>query len=246
MEGPTPVSALLHAATMVTAGVYLIIRFSSIIEFSYLAKGLVILGGLSTVLFSSIVALTQYDIKKIIAYSTCSQLGLMFFACGLSAYDLALFHFFNHAFFKCLLFLLAGVIIHERGGEQDIRKMGDLAAHLPITFACFFIAICSLAGFPVFSGAFSKDLVLLHVNNLALSADSWFVKVFLFSSNFVIFLTTAYAVRLAYYTFLAPGAGGSGSHSAPEMPPRRLETICSEPAYAVVVFCLSGFSVLGG
>lgn len=172
MEGPTPVSALLHAATMVTAGVYLVIRFSALVELSHMAKVVLFLGGFATVVFSSIVALAQYDIKKIIAYSTCSQLGLMFFACGLSAYDLALFHFFNHAFFKCLLFLIAGAIIHEFKNEQDIRKMGGLARYMPVTFVLFCAAALSLVGFPSFSGAVSKDLILLLANFTAANSES--------------------------------------------------------------------------
>jgi len=166
MEGPTPVSALLHAATMVTAGVYLVIRFSFVFELSPVARKIMFVGGISTVIVSSFIALAQYDIKKIIAYSTCSQLGLMFVACSVSAYDLALYHFFNHAFFKCLLFLLAGVIIHELRNEQDIRKMGGLAAKMPLTFFLFLIASMSLTGVPGFSGALSKDAIL-HLTNFA-------------------------------------------------------------------------------
>jgi len=164
MEGPTPVSALLHAATMVTAGVYLVVRFSYVFELSPLARGVIFCGALATIVVSSLIALTQYDIKKIIAYSTCSQLGLMFLACGMSAYDYALYHFFNHAFFKCLLFLLAGVIIHQLRNEQDIRMMGGLAAKMPFTFICFLVASMSLIGMPGFSGALSKDSIL-HLSN---------------------------------------------------------------------------------
>jgi NADH-quinone oxidoreductase subunit L len=242
MEGPTPVSALLHAATMVTAGVYLVIRFSTIIEFSPAAKLLVLVGGLSTVVFSSVAALTQCDIKKIIAYSTCSQLGLMFFACGLSAYDLALFHFFNHAFFKCLLFLLAGIIIHELQNEQDIRRMGALAARMPATFVCFLAASFSLAGFPFFAGAASKDLILLAANHLAISSSNWGVKMFLFSTNFIIFLTAAYTARLVYFVFLAPVKAGLCS------PDRTLltEPLYKEPAYAATAALLAALSAVGG
>lgn len=164
MEGPTPVSALLHAATMVTAGVYLIVRFSVVFEYCAFARKVIFIWGLATVIVSSLIALTQYDIKKIIAYSTCSQLGLMFLACGLSAYDFALFHFFNHAFFKCLLFLSAGAIIHQLNNEQDIRKMGGLASKMPFTFACVLLASLSLIGMPGFSGAISKDLILHLIN----------------------------------------------------------------------------------
>jgi len=126
MEGPTPVSALLHAATMVTAGVFLIIRASLIFEYSSKVLILLIIFGTITALFSSMIAVFQYDIKKIIAYSTCSQLGYMFFSCGLSNYNVAFFHLFTHAFFKALLFLSAGALIHSLFNEQDIRKMGNL------------------------------------------------------------------------------------------------------------------------
>jgi len=128
-------------------------------------------GGYFTIILASLVAMAQYDIKKIIAYSTCSQIGAMFLACGLSAYDYALFHFFNHAFFKCLLFLLAGGIIHQLKGEQDIRKMGGLIFKMPKTFLLFLIATLSLTGAPGFSGAVSKDKILHLVNYSAGSAD---------------------------------------------------------------------------
>jgi len=126
MEGPTPVSALLHAATMVTAGVFLVIRSSIIMEYSSSVLNLLCIFGSITAIFSGIIATFQYDIKRIIAYSTCSQLGYMFFSCGLSNYHVAFFHLFNHAFFKALLFLSAGVLIHTLFDEQDIRKMGKL------------------------------------------------------------------------------------------------------------------------
>jgi NADH-quinone oxidoreductase subunit L len=126
MEGPTPVSALLHAATMVTAGVFLIVRFSHCFEASSISRNVMFVLSVLTIFASSLIAMFQFDIKKIVAYSTCSQIGYMFLACSCSAYNLALFHFFNHAFFKCALFLLSGAIIHSLRGEQDIRKMGGL------------------------------------------------------------------------------------------------------------------------
>lgn len=201
MEGPTPVSALLHAATMVTAGVYLVVRFSCVFEHSSSARFTMLAVGLLTALFSSAVALAQFDIKKIIAYSTCSQLGLMFFACGLSAYNYALFHFFNHAFFKCSLFLLAGIIIHELKNEQDIRFMGGLRARMPITYICFCLASLSLAGFPGYSGASSKDLILSLSNRAAGGHSSPLVQIFLYSANLTAVLTVLYCVRLVYYVF---------------------------------------------
>ena len=161
MEGPTPVSALIHAATMVTAGVFLIIKCSFIFELSYSILIFINIIGLLTSLFGATVGLFQYDIKKIIAYSTCSQLGLMFCACGLSAYSLSLFHLINHAFFKALLFLCAGSIIHSLNDEQDIRKMGGLGFKLKLTYQSLLIGSLSLIGFPFLSGFYSKELILL-------------------------------------------------------------------------------------
>jgi NADH-quinone oxidoreductase subunit L len=234
MEGPTPVSALLHAATMVTAGVYLVVRFSPIIEFSPLARAAMFFVGFYTIVMSSLIALAQYDIKKIIAYSTCSQLGLMFFSCGLSGYDFALYHFFNHAFFKCLLFLLAGVIIHQLRNEQDIRKMGGLAAKMPTTYTCFLIATMSLVGMPGFSGATSKDMILHLVNFIAGQSELWAVKIFLFSTNIIIYLTMAYAVRLFYYVFLGPA-----NYNKRYFTPRYRDVAFQEKIYAVVFLLLA-------
>jgi len=160
MEGPTPVSALLHAATMVTAGVFLVIRSSLIFDYSSKILVLLILFGTITALFSSMIATFQYDIKKIIAYSTCSQLGYMFFSCGLSNYNVAFFHLFNHAFFKSLLFLSSGVLIHSLFDEQDIRKMGNLANILNFVYLAILIGSLAILGFPFLSGFYSKDLIL--------------------------------------------------------------------------------------
>jgi len=156
MEGPTPVSALLHAATMVTAGIILLIRVSYILEFSsaILHSCMIVIGAI-TACFGASSALFQYDLKRIIAYSTCSQLGLMIIAIGLSDYQLALYHFYNHAFFKALLFLSAGVIIHGLNGEQDIRYMGGLVEVFPLSYTCFFIGSYSLMGLPYSSGYYS-------------------------------------------------------------------------------------------
>jgi NADH-ubiquinone oxidoreductase chain 5 len=171
MEGPTPVSALIHAATMVTAGVFLIIRLSPLFEFmpSILIK-MIFIGSLTTFLGATI-GMLQNDIKKIIAYSTCSQLGYMIMACGLSNYGGSLFHLINHAFFKALLFLSAGAIIHALSDEQDIRKMGNLVQLLPYVYAVFLIGSLALAGFPFLSGFYSKDFILesslIHYNNFS-------------------------------------------------------------------------------
>ena len=160
MEGPTPVSALIHAATMVTAGVYLVSRCSPLFEYSVFSLKIITVIGASTAFFASTVGLVQNDFKKIVAYSTCSQLGYMFFACGLSNYPLAIFHLSNHAYFKALLFLCSGAVIHAMGDEQDIRKMGGLRRVLPFTYVMSLIGSLSLMGFPFLTGFYSKDLIL--------------------------------------------------------------------------------------
>ena len=160
MEGPTPVSALLHAATMVTAGIYILIRCSPILEYcTNLLFFIALVGGL-TAFFTSTIGLVQTDIKKVIAYSTCSQLGYMVCVCGLSGYHVALFHLFNHSFFKALLFLGAGAVIHICLNEQDMRRMGSLYKFMPVTYISMLVGSLSLAGFPFLSGYCSKDLML--------------------------------------------------------------------------------------
>ncbi len=160
MAGPTPVSALIHAATMVTAGVFALIRLSPIIENSPLALTLIAFIGVLTSLFAATIGLFQNDLKKIIAYSTCSQLGYMVFVCGLSNYSLSIFHLTNHAFFKALLFLSAGSIIHSLNDEQDIRKYGGLVKLLPFSYIMFIIGSLALMGIPFLSGFYSKDLII--------------------------------------------------------------------------------------
>ena len=160
MEGPTPVSALIHAATMVTAGVFLVVRCSPIYEYSSLALSLVTIIGMITAIFAASVALVQDDIKKIIAYSTCSQLGYMFFAAGVGAYNVAMFHLFTHAFFKALLFLGAGSVIHAFKDEQNINKMGGVRNKLPITYILMLVGTLALTGFPLLSGFYSKDAII--------------------------------------------------------------------------------------
>ncbi len=162
MAGPTPVSALIHAATMVTAGIYMIVRSNIIYTLAPHAQTVVLVVGLATSIFAAIIGLKQNDIKKVLAYSTVSQLGLLFMALGVGAYSSAMFHLTTHAFFKALLFLGAGSVIHGMGGEQDIRFMGGLRKKLPITFFTFLAATCAIAGIPPLSGFFSKDEVLLH------------------------------------------------------------------------------------
>lgn len=160
MEGPTPVSALIHAATMVTAGVFILIRSSPILEFAPNALIVIVFIGAFTALFAATIGLVQNDIKKVIAYSTCSQLGYMIFACGLSNYSVSLFHLFNHGFFKALLFLSAGAVIHAMADEQDMRKLGGLIKSLPFTYSMMFIGSLSLMGFPFLTGFYSKDAIL--------------------------------------------------------------------------------------
>ena len=160
MEGPTPVSALIHAATMVTAGVFLVVRCSPIYEYSELALSVITLVGMTTAFFAATVALVQTDIKKIIAYSTCSQLGYMFFAAGVGAYNVAMFHLFTHAFFKALLFLGSGSVIHSFKDEQDVTKMGGVFKKLPYTYVLMVVGTLALTGFPFLSGFYSKDAII--------------------------------------------------------------------------------------
>lgn len=160
MAGPTPVSALIHAATMVTAGVFVLIRMSPLLEYSKFALMIIAFVGVSTSFFAATVGLFQNDLKKIIAYSTCSQLGYMVFICGLSNYSLSIFHLTNHAFFKALLFLSAGAIIHAMSDEQDIRKMGGLLQLLPYSYVMLLIGSLALMGTPFLAGFYSKDFIL--------------------------------------------------------------------------------------
>ncbi|MDB9739763.1 NADH-quinone oxidoreductase subunit L, partial [Candidatus Pelagibacter sp.] len=160
MEGPTPVSALIHAATMVTAGIFLVVRCSPIFEYSPLTLNIITIVGMTTAFFAATVALVQTDIKKIIAYSTCSQLGYMFFAAGVGAYNVAMFHLFTHAFFKALLFLGSGSVIHSFKDEQDINQMGGVYKKLPYTYVFMIIGTLALTGFPFLSGFYSKDAII--------------------------------------------------------------------------------------
>jgi NADH-ubiquinone oxidoreductase chain 5 len=198
MEGPTPVSALIHAATMVTAGVYLLMRSSPLIEYSSTVLILCLWLGAITTVFSSLIGLFQQDIKKVIAYSTMSQLGMMVIAVGLSSYNLALFHLVNHAFYKALLFLGAGSVIHSVSDNQDFRRYGGLISFLPLTYSVMLIASLSLVAFPFMTGFYSKDFIL----------ESAYGQ-FYFSSTIVYFIstigamfTTLYSVKVLYLTFL--------------------------------------------
>ena len=197
MEGPTPVSALIHAATMVTAGVFLVVRCSPLFEYSQLALNVVAIVGMITAIFAASVALVQNDIKKIIAYSTCSQLGYMFFAAGVGAYNVAIFHLFTHAFFKALLFLGSGSVIHAFRDEQDIRNMGGVWKKLPVTYILMLIGTLALTGFPFLSGFYSKDAII----EFALFKNSSIGNYAAFIGIFTAFLTAIYSWRLIFKTF---------------------------------------------
>ena len=197
MEGPTPVSALIHAATMVTAGVFLVVRMSPIFELSESIRMMILVVGAITALFASTIALTQTDIKKIIAYSTCSQLGYMFVACGLSAYNAAIFHLATHAFFKALLFLGAGSVIHAMHHEQDINNMGGLYKKIPITYAMFWIGSLAIAGVPPLAGYYSKDAIL----ELAYVSNSIFGITIYMMILMAAFFTAFYSWRLIFKVF---------------------------------------------
>jgi NADH-quinone oxidoreductase subunit L len=193
MEGPTPVSALIHAATMVTAGMYMVVRSHAIFLNAPVAMQVVGVIGCATALFAATIGLVQTDIKKVLAYSTVSQLGYMFLACGVGAFSAGIFHLMTHAFFKGLLFLAAGSVIHAMGGEQDMRKMGGLRKNIPITFWTMFMATLAIAGAPGFSGFFSKDEILNQAQVMA--PVLWGLGVLTAG------LTSFYMFRLLFLTF---------------------------------------------
>lgn len=203
MEGPTPVSALIHAATMVTAGVFLLIRFSPLIEFSPVTLNILIIFGSLTAFFASIIGIFQNDLKRVIAYSTCSQLGYMVFACGISCYNISIFHLTNHALFKALLFLSAGSIIHALSDEQDMRRMGSIINFLPVTYSLMLLGSLALVGFPFLTGFYSKDLILeltqVMRNNYVNSKLSVYAC---WLGNISVFFTAFYSFRLLYLTFI--------------------------------------------
>jgi NADH-quinone oxidoreductase subunit L len=208
MEGPTPVSALIHAATMVTAGVYMIARSHVIFERAPRALTAVAIIGTLTAVFAATIGICQTDIKKVLAYSTISQLGYMFMACGVAAFSAAIFHLMTHAFFKGLLFLAAGSVIHAVGGEQDMRRMGGLRHHIPWTFWSMTAATFAIAGFPPFAGFFSKDAILFQAFSSPHGSWAyWAIGVF------TAFLTSFYMFRLWFLTFFGEYRGGeSGGH----------------------------------
>ncbi len=204
MEGPTPVSALIHAATMVTAGVYMVSRSHVIFERAPMALTVVAIIGTLTALFAATIGITQTDIKKVLAYSTVSQLGYMFIACGVGAFSAAIFHLMTHAFFKGLLFLAAGSVIHAVSGEQDMRQMGGLRTKIPWTFWTMTIATFAIAGIPPFAGFFSKDEILWRAYQA-----SW---VYWFIGLFTAFLTSFYMFRLWFMTFFGEYRGTAEAH----------------------------------
>jgi NADH-quinone oxidoreductase subunit L len=205
MAGPTPVSALIHAATMVTAGVYMVARNNLLYSLAPVAMELVVIVGLATALFAATIALTQNDIKKVLAYSTVSQLGLMFVALGLGNFTGGIFHMATHAFFKALLFLGAGSVIHALHHEQDIRKMGGLNKYLPITYLTFLIGVVAISGIPPFAGFFSKDEILAAA--FAHNKFIWIVAVF------ASMLTVFYMFRLLFLTFLGTSRASADTMS---------------------------------
>jgi NADH-quinone oxidoreductase subunit L len=229
MAGPTPVSALIHAATMVTAGVYMVARNNILYSLSPLALQLVLVIGLCTALFAATIALLQNDIKKVLAYSTVSQLGLMFVALGVGAYSSGIFHMVTHAFFKALLFLGAGSVIHALQGEQDIRRMGGLKKFLPVTYFTFFVATLAISGIPPFAGFFSKDEIL--ANAFAHNPLVWGV------SLLASLLTVFYMFRLFYLTFFGtPRADTSAMNHIHESP----------QSMAIPLIVLAVLSFVGG
>jgi NADH-quinone oxidoreductase subunit L len=197
MEGPTPVSALIHAATMVTAGVFLVVRCSPIFEYSQVALNVVTAVGMTTAFFAATVALVQNDIKKIVAYSTCSQLGYMFFAAGVGAYHVAIFHLFTHAFFKALLFLGSGCVIHSFNNEQDIRSMGGVWKKIPFTYVLMIIGALALTGFPFLSGYYSKEAIIEFAYLRGSTIGYFAAAVGIFTA----LLTAIYSWRLIFKTF---------------------------------------------
>ncbi|MBF0133602.1 MAG: NADH-quinone oxidoreductase subunit L [Magnetococcales bacterium] len=214
MEGPTPVSALIHAATMVTAGVFMVCRASPLFELSETALGVVTVVGAVTAVFAASVGLVQNDIKKVIAYSTCSQLGYMFFSAGVSAYAASMFHLMTHAFFKALLFLSAGAVIHAMHHEQDMRRMGGLAKKIPITYGVMMLGTLALTGFPFLAGFYSKDAILesAYAAHTGLGTFAWIMGML------AAVMTTFYSFRLVFMTFHGKPADHhaySHAHEAP-------------------------------
>src|SRR6476619_3431128 len=233
MAGPTPVSALIHAATMVTAGVYLVARMSGIYLHAAEASAIIAAIGALTAFFAATIAVVQTDIKKVLAYSTISQLGFMFVALGVGAYGVAIFHVYTHAFFKACLFLGAGSVIHALGGEQDIRKMGGLARRIPVTFATFAVATAAIAGLPPLAGFFSKDEILWFAFASSRGGSPLLYGVVAGTA----LLTAFYMFRLLWLTFFG----------APRMAPQTARHVHESPvAMTGVLVILAVLSAIGG
>ena len=239
MEGPTPVSALIHAATMVTAGVYMVVRSHALFDRSPFSLGVVAIIGAATALFAATVGMVQSDIKRVLAYSTISQLGYMFLACGAGAYSAAVFHLVTHAFFKALLFLCAGSVIHALGGEQDMRVMGGLRTSTPITFWTMTAGVFAIAGLPPLSGFFSKDAIL-YQTFLSPTAGPvlWTVGVL------TALLTSFYMFRLWYLTFFGTSRSeqlhGSEQLHRSEQHPHESPWVMLTPLVLLAVLAVSG------
>jgi NADH-quinone oxidoreductase subunit L len=233
MAGPTPVSALIHAATMVTAGVYMVSRLSGIYMHAPEASAVIATIGVLTAFFAATIAVTQTDIKKVLAYSTISQLGFMFVAAGVGAYGVAIFHLYTHAFFKACLFLGAGSVIHALGGEQDIRKMGGLARKIPVTFATFAVATAAIAGIPPLAGFFSKDEILWY----AFASSAGGSPLLFAVAATTALLTAFYMFRLLWLTFFGR------SRMTPEVEHHVHE---SPPSMTGVLIVLAILSAIGG
>ena len=228
MEGPTPVSALIHAATMVTAGVYMIARNHVLFDHSPFALSVVAVVGAATALFAATIGLVQNDIKRVLAYSTISQLGYMFLACGVAAYSAAIFHLMTHAFFKALLFLAAGSVIHGLGGEQDLRKMGGLRTKLPVTFWTMTAAVFAIAGFFPFAGFFSKDAILFAAFSQGAGGKAlWFVGLV------TALLTAFYMFRLWYLAFF-------GESRSPDVHPHESPWSMLGPLVILALLSIAG------
>ncbi len=212
MEGPTPVSALIHAATMVTAGVYMVCRSHWLFELTPMTSQIVAVVGAFTAIFAASIGLVQNDIKRVLAYSTVSQLGYMFLAAGVGAYWVAIFHLFTHAFFKALLFLGAGSVIHGMGGEQDMRNMGGLRKYMPVTHATMFVATLAISGIPGLAGFFSKDQILAQVYGSALGSRPLYVV-----GLVTALMTSFYMWRLMYMTFYGKARSHVHAHESPRV-----------------------------
>jgi len=229
MEGPTPVSALIHAATMVTAGVYLIARCNALYMMAPFTMYLIAAVGLVTALFAGSIAMVQYDIKRVIAYSTMSQIGFMFLAVGVGVFSVGMFHLMTHAFFKALLFLGAGSVIHGMAGEQDIRKMGGLRFVMPVTFITFLIAALALSGFPLTAGFFSKEEIIMNAYHAEFgNFVYWGLAVI------AVGMTGFYTFRMFFYTFM-------GNTRSPELRPHESPRVMTAP-----LMVLAGLSLAGG